>query len=52
MVVTDEAMAMELLGMRPLLVEGDEENFKITTAGDLARFEFVLSRRLDGGEAG
>ena len=42
--VTDEAMAMELLGMRPLLVEGDEENFKITTAGDLARFEFVLSR--------
>src|SRR5690606_2479045 len=43
--VTDEAMAMERQGMRPLLVEGDEDNFKITTAGDLARFEFILARR-------
>ncbi|HRN62196.1 MAG TPA: 2-C-methyl-D-erythritol 4-phosphate cytidylyltransferase [Luteimonas sp.] len=43
--VTDEAMAMERQGMRPLLVEGSEENFKITTASDLARFEFLLSRR-------
>lgn len=43
--VTDEAMAMERQGMRPLLVEGDEDNFKITTASDLARFEFALSRR-------
>ncbi len=43
--VTDESMAMERQGMRPLLVEGDEDNFKITTASDLARFEFVLSRR-------
>src|SRR5690606_13120442 len=43
--VTDEAMAMERQGMRPLLVEGDEDNFKITTASDLARFEFLLSRR-------
>lgn len=43
--VTDEAMAMERQGMRPLLVEGDEDNFKITTASDLARFEFILARR-------
>jgi len=43
--VTDEAMAMERQGMRPLLVEGDEDNFKITTTSDLARFEFLLSRR-------
>jgi 2-C-methyl-D-erythritol 4-phosphate cytidylyltransferase len=44
-VVTDEAMAMERQGLRPLLVEGREDNFKITTAADLARFEFLLSRR-------
>ncbi|WP_442684000.1 2-C-methyl-D-erythritol 4-phosphate cytidylyltransferase [Stenotrophomonas sp. JC08] len=43
--VTDEAMAMERQGTRPLLVEGDESNFKVTTPADLARFEFELSRR-------
>ncbi|NLW95267.1 MAG: 2-C-methyl-D-erythritol 4-phosphate cytidylyltransferase [Xanthomonadaceae bacterium] len=48
--VTDEAMAMERQGMRPLLVEGDEDNFKITTASDLARFEFILARRQAEGD--
>lgn len=43
--VTDEAMAMERQGQRPLLVEGREDNFKVTTPADLDRFEFVLSRR-------
>jgi 2-C-methyl-D-erythritol 4-phosphate cytidylyltransferase len=43
--VTDEAMAMERQGVRPLLVEGAEGNFKVTTPADLARFEFELSRR-------
>ena len=43
--VTDDAMAMERQGARPLLVEGDECNFKVTTPADLARFEFELSRR-------
>lgn len=43
--VTDEAMAMERLGLHPRLVEGREDNFKVTTAADLARFEFELSRR-------
>ena len=43
--VTDEAMAMERLGLRPLLVEGADSNFKITTRADLERFEFELSRR-------
>ncbi|QCO67330.1 2-C-methyl-D-erythritol 4-phosphate cytidylyltransferase [Luteimonas yindakuii] len=43
--ITDEAMAMERQGARPLLVEGSEDNFKITTPADLERFEFVLSRR-------
>jgi len=42
--VTDEAMAMERQGLRPLLVEGSEENFKITTPADLDRFAFILSQ--------
>ncbi|HJR72188.1 MAG TPA: 2-C-methyl-D-erythritol 4-phosphate cytidylyltransferase [Luteimonas sp.] len=43
--VTDEAMAMERLGHRPLLIEGREDNLKVTTAADLALFEFLISRR-------
>ncbi len=42
--VTDDSMAMELQGSRPLLIEGSEGNFKITTPADLARFEFILSQ--------
>ena len=43
--VTDESMAMEQQGHRPLLVEGSEDNLKVTTAADLALFEFILSKR-------
>jgi 2-C-methyl-D-erythritol 4-phosphate cytidylyltransferase len=43
--VTDEAMAMERQRLRPLLVEGREDNFKVTTPADLVRFEFELGRR-------
>jgi 2-C-methyl-D-erythritol 4-phosphate cytidylyltransferase len=43
--VTDEAMAMERQGLRPLLVEGAEDNIKVTTPADLAYFEFLLARR-------
>ena len=46
--VTDEAMAMERLGLRPLLIEGAESNFKITTRADLERFEFELQKRERG----
>lgn len=42
--VTDDAMAMERVGVTPLLVEGAEDNIKITTAGDLALAEFLLGR--------
>lgn len=45
-VVTDEAMAMERQGHRPLLVEGADDNLKITTPADLAWFEYALTRRL------
>lgn len=41
---TDEAMAMERQGHRPLLVVGAEDNIKITTPADLAFFEFMLAR--------
>jgi len=43
-VVTDEAMAMERIGRRPLLVEGAEDNIKITTPHDLALAEYLLGR--------
>ncbi len=43
-VVTDEAMAMERIGHRPLLVEGDESNIKVTTPADLVLAEYLLSR--------
>jgi len=42
--VSDEAMAMELAGFRPRLVEGAEDNIKVTTAADLALAEFLLPR--------
>ena len=42
--VSDEAMAMELAGFRPLLVEGSEDNIKVTTAADLALAEYLLLR--------
>ena len=43
--VTDESMAMERKGARPLLIEGREDNIKVTTPADLAYYEFLLSRR-------
>jgi len=45
--VTDEAMALERLGLKPMLVEGAEDNIKVTTPADLALAEFLLAR-LDG----
>ncbi|MET0231836.1 MAG: 2-C-methyl-D-erythritol 4-phosphate cytidylyltransferase [Rhodanobacteraceae bacterium] len=40
--ITDEAMAMERAGHRPLLVEGAEDNIKVTTAADLALAAYLL----------
>lgn len=42
--VSDEAMAMELAGHSPLLVEGAEDNIKVTTAADFALAEFLLAK--------
>lgn len=41
--VTDEAMAVEALGLKPRLVECHEDNLKITMPGDLARAEALLA---------
>lgn len=41
--VTDEAMAMERCGHRPLLVEGSDDNIKVTTPADLAWVRFLLA---------
>ncbi len=41
-VVSDEAMAMELAGFKPLLVEGSDDNIKVTTPADFALVEYLL----------
>ncbi|UPG88663.1 2-C-methyl-D-erythritol 4-phosphate cytidylyltransferase [Luteibacter aegosomaticola] len=43
-VVSDEAMAIERAGGKPLLVEGSEDNIKVTTPADFALAEFLLGR--------
>ncbi|MBE2897149.1 2-C-methyl-D-erythritol 4-phosphate cytidylyltransferase [Pasteurellaceae bacterium HPA106] len=43
--VTDDASAVELIGLQPHLVEGRRDNIKITRPEDLALAEFYLQRR-------
>ena len=43
--VTDEASAIEALGLAPLLVPGSAQNFKVTYAEDFALAEAVLTSR-------
>jgi 2-C-methyl-D-erythritol 4-phosphate cytidylyltransferase len=43
--VTDESMAVELLGERPILIQGRADNMKITGREDLLRAESVLATR-------
>jgi 2-C-methyl-D-erythritol 4-phosphate cytidylyltransferase len=45
LIVTDEGMAMETAGTQPLLIEGADDNLKVTTPADLALAEFVLKGR-------
>jgi 2-C-methyl-D-erythritol 4-phosphate cytidylyltransferase len=49
--VTDEAMAMERLGLKPRLVEGAEDNIKVTTPADLAMAEYIMGRYNNVGAA-
>ncbi|WP_396616966.1 2-C-methyl-D-erythritol 4-phosphate cytidylyltransferase [Lysobacter soli] len=48
-VVTDEAMAMERTGAHPALVEGREDNLKVTTPSDLTLMEWLFQSRPDQG---
>jgi 2-C-methyl-D-erythritol 4-phosphate cytidylyltransferase len=43
--ITDDAMVAERAGLKIRLVDGDEDNFKITTAADLHRAESLLRHR-------
>lgn len=45
--VTDEASAIEALGLAPLLVNGSAQNFKVTYPEDFALAEAVLRARAD-----
>jgi 2-C-methyl-D-erythritol 4-phosphate cytidylyltransferase len=42
---TDEAQAVEALGLQPRLVAGNADNIKITTPDDIARAERILDER-------
>ena len=44
--VTDEASAMELAGKKPLMIEGNANNLKITRPEDLVLAEFYIHRYL------
>ena len=43
--VTDEAMAMERTGAHPRLVQGREDNLKVTTPADLLLVDYLLRAR-------
>jgi 2-C-methyl-D-erythritol 4-phosphate cytidylyltransferase len=43
--VTDDASAVELLGLRPRMVEGHADNIKITRPEDLPLAEFFLRQQ-------
>ena len=43
---TDEASAVESVGLRPKLVAGSPENIKVTHPDDFAIAEALLSRRV------
>lgn len=47
LVITDESSAIEQLGYQPELIQGREENIKITRADDLWLAEQIVKRRLE-----
>ena len=46
--VTDEAQALEAMGLKPQLVEGSRHNLKITRPEDLALAEYYLAQAAKG----
>lgn len=45
LIMTDDASAMEAFGYQPLLVEGSDENIKITRPGDLRLAELIWKKQ-------
>jgi len=45
--VTDEASAIELIGLKPLLIEGATRNFKVTHPADWELMQLLLNQTLD-----
>lgn len=45
--ITDEASAIEMLGLKPALIEGEAQNFKVTYPRDLALARAILASRKD-----
>jgi 2-C-methyl-D-erythritol 4-phosphate cytidylyltransferase len=43
--LTDEAQAVEALGVKPRLVQGSPANIKVTYAEDIALAEAILAQR-------
>ena len=43
--MTDEAAAVERLGIKPVLIPGRSDNLKITYPSDLALAEAILAER-------
>lgn len=50
--VTDEAAAVEALGLKPRLVRGRAGNVKVTTPADARLAEAILRQRLESGTGG
>lgn len=46
-VVTDEASAIEAMGISPLLIQGSPRNMKVTLASDLAVVQALMEAQLD-----
>ena len=44
--ITDEAMAMELAGYKPILIQGTHSNIKITDQNDLKYLESFLRQEI------
>ncbi len=50
--VTDEASAVEHLGLKPLVVPGRADNIKVTHPGDLAMAAWLIEQQQQAGETG
>jgi len=47
---TDEASAVESIGLQPLVVNGSAQNFKVTYPEDFALAQALLQGRAAGGD--